>query len=459
MSSSSVQRGYTRLQFKWSRSGSRLASTSSRNSSSNFSITQQPTELTAEDQRDASGLQKLKSMLTKSTSVMRRTKIKQTKPEEIEPIAETTATTASTVSTHVSSFGHEIDVSTPQEDIATIHLPAAAHNLPSIALNSPESQAQEGQSSPDVTFARRIQSLLSTLPASCIPSLLPMKAPLSYSDESKILPLVSSASAMQDSLAKGRDSVMAMLDNIRPKYLNKARGEELSIQNHNPEMELESTSIMISSPLQPTSDTEVEIARSDIISIDLAGEETVNRQGEHLFGSSSEERPQPGNGEEESRSRLWPFGWASKEPKVKEYRVWYPSQTKVSLQAFWWGYRIYLPPPVMLALNDKSLEATKRAAMIAAALTWLVSHIPLGMIPPQVRPVVAVAKEIVPLFSYVGAFIAWSWNTVKGFDKGNGVILTATWILPIAIVPGTWFPTESSQSRVDRGTDPSTPSS
>lgn len=48
----------------------------------------------------------------------------------------------------------------------------------------------------------------------------------------------------------------------------------------------------------------------------------------------------------------------------------------------------------MRILSDKSLEAAKRAAMITAALTWLVSNIPVGMLPLQVRPVVGVAKEI-----------------------------------------------------------------
>lgn len=59
---------------------------------------------------------------------------------------------------------------------------------------------------------------------------------------------------------------------------------------------------------------------------------------------------------------------------------------------------------------------------------------------------------------YVGGFIAWSWNTIQGFDKGTlyltasspwhglrfpllkgqGVTLSATWLLPIALIPGTW---------------------
>ena len=90
----------------------------------------------------------------------------------------------------------------------------------------------------------------------------------------------------------------------------------------------------------------------------------------------------------------------------------------------------------MRVLSDKSLEAAKRAAMITAALTWLVSHLPTTMLPPQMRAVVGVIKQIgvipdcaklqtrliahviAPIMGYVGGFIAWSWNTVQGFDKG-----------------------------------------
>ena len=36
--------------------------------------------------------------------------------------------------------------------------------------------------------------------------------------------------------------------------------------------------------------------------------------------------------------------------------------------------------------------------------------------------------------------MAWSWGAVKGFDKGYGVTLSATWLLSVAVVPGTWEP-------------------
>jgi hypothetical protein len=121
----------------------------------------------------------------------------------------------------------------------------------------------------------------------------------------------------------------------------------------------------------------------------------------------------------------------------------------------------YLPPPVIDTLNNKRLEVAKRAALITTALKWLLDHLPVKLVPPQFRPVLTVLKRLVPYLGYIGAFVAWSWGAIKAFDKGtatvtvagrpqvhsvdkhlillgNGVILTATWLLPVALIPGTW---------------------
>lgn len=66
----------------------------------------------------------------------------------------------------------------------------------------------------------------------------------------------------------------------------------------------------------------------------------------------------------------------------------------------------------MNALDDKSLEASKRAAMIAAALGWLIKNIPTTILPPPLRAAGAVLKAFVPYLGYIGGFIAWSWSEV-----------------------------------------------
>lgn len=72
----------------------------------------------------------------------------------------------------------------------------------------------------------------------------------------------------------------------------------------------------------------------------------------------------------------------------------------------------------MLVLDDKSLAAAKRAAMITTALQWLINKIPMMAVPPQLKPGLLLTKRFLPYVGYVGGAIAWSWSTVKGYDKG-----------------------------------------
>ncbi len=78
----------------------------------------------------------------------------------------------------------------------------------------------------------------------------------------------------------------------------------------------------------------------------------------------------------------------------------------------------YLPPPVLDILNNKRLEAAKRAAILTTALQWLLGHVPLTVVPPQFRPGLLIAQRLVPFLGYIGGFVAWSWGTMKTFDKG-----------------------------------------
>ena len=98
---------------------------------------------------------------------------------------------------------------------------------------------------------------------------------------------------------------------------------------------------------------------------------------------------------------------------------WVPSPDKVSFQAMWWGYRLYLPPPVLDVLNNKRLEAAKRAAIVTTALQWMLGHVPVTLVPLEFRPGLILAQRLVPYLGYVGAFVAWSWGAMKSFDKGQ----------------------------------------
>ncbi len=74
----------------------------------------------------------------------------------------------------------------------------------------------------------------------------------------------------------------------------------------------------------------------------------------------------------------------------------------------------------------------------------------MAIVPLPAQPAMRLCKAFVPYLGYVGGFVAWSWGAVKGFDKGHGVTLSATWLLSVAVVPGTWEP--SKGVKADRET-------
>ena len=100
--------------------------------------------------------------------------------------------------------------------------------------------------------------------------------------------------------------------------------------------------------------------------------------------------------------------------------------------------RSYLPPPILATLDTQTLTAAKRAALLTTALKYALDRVPLAIVPAPAQPAMRLCKAFTPYLGYVGGFVAWSWGAVKGFDKGYGVTLSATWLLSVAVVPGTW---------------------
>ncbi|KAF8625325.1 hypothetical protein AX15_005455 [Amanita polypyramis BW_CC] len=250
------------------------------------------------------------------------------------------------------------------------------------------------------------------------------------------------------------------------------------------------TSIMMYSPLMPTPTSLVSIADSEeIVSVvavheEETDEEEVGQSVQHpvpgLVGGATQppEQSEPRSGW--SWSSLWPLSsWFSSpnagndstqsansapnteraqrtispqeqtpvsprqaQVRLRRRRVWVPSRTQLSLETMWWGYRIYVPPPVLDALDSTSIETSRRGALLTAALTWFFTNFPVNVLPPTVRPVIIILQGLVPYLGYLGGILSWSWGTVRSYDEGYGVILTATWLLPIALIPSTWIPPE-----------------
>ncbi|KAJ7778649.1 hypothetical protein DFH07DRAFT_730618 [Mycena maculata] len=236
-----------------------------------------------------------------------------------------------------------------------------------------------------------------------------------------------------------RQSVWSMLDAIQPPS---PRDVE-SIDGSAGYAGSDRSSIMMYSPLIPSADSVIELAELEDVPV---------VQGAPSSGWWFTWPTWP---------YIWPFnGWTAKvgvdatsgsstsqpqphintvqEAPVQRQRVWVPSRTQLSFETMWWGYRIYLPPPVLAILDDQSVEAAKQATTVSVALTWFFTNLPISTFPPPVQPAMILLQRLVPFVSYIGTFISWSWSTIRGFDRGHGVILTATWLLPIALIPGTW---------------------
>jgi hypothetical protein len=200
-----------------------------------------------------------------------------------------------------------------------------------------------------------------------------------------------------------RQSVWSALERLRPGRIigegvegREQKGEGIGNRDHE-------GGIMMYSPLEPTSDSEVEVAESELEYVDPGSESHDGTDVGTGKGKEKEQKPGP-----------------RPAPKTPAYeKVWVPSTTKLSLYTAWWGYRLYLPPPVMDKLGATNIKATARAAMLTTALKWLLDRLPLMMVPPPLKPTVILLKRLSPLIGYIGVFIAWSWSRITTYDEGG----------------------------------------
>ena len=175
-------------------------------------------------------------------------------------------------------------------------------------------------------------------------------------------------------------------------------------------VEEEDGGVMMYAPLEPTNESKLELAESETL-------EYVDDPVPQA-STSTPKSDKKAEGSKDASTSTSPTLPTSDAPKNKEKHIWVPSTTDLSILVTWWGYRLYLPPPVMNKLNGMSLKASARAAMITTALKWILDKIPLMLIPVQFRPAVKMLKTLSPIVGYVGVFIAWSWDRIKVLDEG-----------------------------------------
>lgn len=274
----------------------------------------------------------------------------------------------------------------------------------SAALNESNFQDEPVPEQPEpLSFAQRLRSLIESLPipGSPLSSNTSGKAAATIEDEGsdgktgapvppdmdpKLVRMLSSEEVMNGKQSKSpidepndRPGVWNILASLRKGDTTKAprRGA----------VEEEEGGIMMYSPLEPKADSKLELASSEPVVDNVPQSSTQPEMGKNV-------------------------------DVVTEKRAWVPSTTELSVLATWWGYRLYLPPPVMAKLDGTSVKATARAAMVTAALKWMLDKIPLMLVPVQFRPAVIMLKKLSPVVGYIGVFIAWSWDRVRACDQG-----------------------------------------
>ncbi|KAF8941676.1 hypothetical protein BGZ58_000012 [Dissophora ornata] len=98
-----------------------------------------------------------------------------------------------------------------------------------------------------------------------------------------------------------------------------------------------------------------------------------------------------------------------------------PPTNVISAYTFWWGYEIYVPHKCMSKLQ----RVTNTSQIFFGFLSGAVTGIP-GL------------AALVPLSRIISAWVGFQWAVIHAEDLGKGVVLSATWVLPVALAPRPW---------------------
>lgn len=214
---------------------------------------------------------------------------------------------------------------------------------------------------PEPTFlARKIQALIDALPLPTGPTPIPSTpAPKPKRDaagrpipppgasplrDARLVALLSSATVM-NGRPGSRPSVWSVLESMGAPRHDGEQGEEQRRGGADDDVEeggdgdsySDGSSVMMYSPLLPSTTSLVELADIEFVVPPPHGEEGEINPGEESSALTA-------------WMTMWPFSsvWGAAGAKSAEpvrrtslgQRVWVPSTTKLSLQAMWWGYRL-----------------------------------------------------------------------------------------------------------------------
>ncbi|KAK3843299.1 MAG: hypothetical protein J3R72DRAFT_115515 [Linnemannia gamsii] len=98
-----------------------------------------------------------------------------------------------------------------------------------------------------------------------------------------------------------------------------------------------------------------------------------------------------------------------------------PPINVISAYTYWWGYEIYVPHKCM----NKLQRVTNTSQIFFGFLSGAVAGMP-GL------------AALVPLSRIISAWVGFQWAIILAEDLGKGVVLSATWVLPVALAPRSW---------------------
>ncbi|KAF9114666.1 hypothetical protein BGX27_010152 [Mortierella sp. AM989] len=98
-----------------------------------------------------------------------------------------------------------------------------------------------------------------------------------------------------------------------------------------------------------------------------------------------------------------------------------PPTHMISACTFWWGYEIYVPHKSMATIE----RVTNTSQVFFNILSTAISGVP-GL------------AALVPIAKIISAWVGYQWAVIKAEDLGKGVIISATWVLPVALASRSW---------------------
>lgn len=101
-----------------------------------------------------------------------------------------------------------------------------------------------------------------------------------------------------------------------------------------------------------------------------------------------------------------------------------PPLDRMAIFIHWWGFELTLPRPSMSYLGTAQ-------SVSGSFLTFLQTMVVTGGVP-----------ELLPFVRYFSSFVDMEFGAIKSQDRGHGVVIAATWLMPMALVPRPWdYPT------------------